>query len=147
MINYWNVILVLEIFSFVQVWKNFGGGGALTTALPSSDTSYCRVVVFGLSSAATVQSHKLVTPLIKIQVTKKRIIRRWENPCICWLWLFVGYVNQYSDPPDGVETVEVGAVGAVGTAGSVGTLRDVGTVWAIGTLGPLGILGIVRRIF
>ena len=26
---------------------------ALTTALPSSDTSKCRVVVFGLSSAAT----------------------------------------------------------------------------------------------
>ena len=34
--------------------------------------------------------------MIKIQLTKKRIILRWENPCICWLWLFVGYENQYS---------------------------------------------------
>ena len=83
-----------------------------------------------------MQSHKWVTPLIKIQVTKKRIILKWESPCIFWLWLFVGYENQYSDSPDGVEAV--GAVGAVGTAGSVGILRDVGTVRAMGTLGTLG---------
>ena len=46
-------------------------------------------------------------------------------------------MNQYSDPPEGVEAVEVGAVGAIGTAGSVGTLRDVGTARAIETLGIL----------
>ena len=57
------------------------------------------------------QSHKVVTPLIKIQVTKRRIILSWENPYICCPWLFVGYENQYSDSPDGVEVVEVGAVG------------------------------------
>ena len=50
-----------------------------------------------------------------MQVTKRRIIRRGENPYIFWLWLFVGYENQYSDSPDGVEAIEVGAVGALGT--------------------------------
>ena len=53
-------------------------------------------------------------PLIKIQITKRRIILIWENPYLCWPWLFVGYENRSSDSPDGVEAVAVGAVGAVG---------------------------------
>ena len=84
-----------------------------------------------------MQSHKVVTPLIKIQITKRRIILRWESE---------SYKDSRPMRAIGAVRAEV-TLCLVGTLRDEGTRRDIGTVRAIGTVGTLGTVRAVGKLF